>query len=279
VSAASAALEGRTIVVLGATGYLGRLLVPALGAAGARVRATARRPEDLTGVPHAERTRVLAGDGYALSTAVLGADVVCDLWPAPLRATGRVDEACSGSARVVRVACLTDARPADPKPGVVELRASLVIGAGSPGFELLRRLADRLPVLPLPRYADRRLQPVAAGDVVSCLVAACDGTVEEGTSYALVGPDTLTVREMLSLVGGLLGRRTSRLAMPFDAPGAASLVRRLVGTEAQSAQTALEGLEEDVLVPRSDVESLIGRPPTSFELAARAALAAGRRLR
>ncbi len=274
---AQSALEGRTVVVLGATGYLGRLLVPALGAAGARVRATARRPEDLTGVPHAERTRVVAGDRYALAAAVLGAHVVCDLWPAPLGAAPRVDEAASG-ARLVRLRCLTDGRPAEPRPGLVELRASLVIGAGSPTFELLRRLADRLPVLPLPRYADRRLQPLAAGDIVSCLVAACDGA-EDGRSYALVGPDTLTVREMLSLVGALLGKRPSRLAMPFDAPGAASLVRRLVGTEAQSAQTALEALERDVLMPESDVDGLIGRPPTSFELAARAALAAGRRLR
>lgn len=273
----SAALEGRTVVVLGATGYLGRLLVPALGAAGARVRATARRPEDLTGVPHAERTRVVAGDRHALATAVLGAHVVCDLWPASLGAAARIDEAAT-DARVVRVRCLIDGDAPAPHPGLVELRASLVIGAGSPTFELLRRLADRLPVLPLPRYADRRLQPLAAGDLVSCLVAACDGA-QDGRSYALAGPDTLTVREMLSLVGGLLGRRPSRLAMPFDAPGAASLVRRLVGTEAHSAQTALEALEEDVLVPQSDVEDLIGRPPTSFELAARAALAAGRRLR
>ena len=277
MSAAAAPLEGRTVVVLGATGYLGRLLVPALGAAGASVRATARRPEDLTGVPHAERTRVVAGDSYALATAVLGADVVCDLWPASLGVATRVDDACRG-ARVVRVTCLTDAMPPRPRPGIVELRASLVIGAGSPTFELLRRLADRLPVLPLPRYADRRLQPLAAGDIVACLVAACNGA-EEGRSYALVGPDTMTVREMLSLVGGLLGRRPSRLAMPFDAPGAASLVRRLVGTEAQSAQTVLEGLEGDVLEPQSDVARLIGRPPTSFELASRAALAAGRRLR
>jgi uncharacterized protein YbjT (DUF2867 family) len=271
------ALEGRTIVVLGATGYLGRLLVPALGAAGASVRATARRPEELTGVPHAERTRVVAGDGYALATAVLGADVICDLWPASLGAAMRIDEAAAGT-RVVRVRCLTDAGPPSPRAGLVELRASLVIGAGSPTFELLRRLADRLPVLPLPRYADRRLQPIAAGDIISCLVAACDGA-EAGRSYGLIGPDTLAVREMLSLVGGLLGRRPSRLAMPFDAPGAASLVRRLVGTDAQSAQTALEGLEEDVLLEQGDVEALIGRHPTSFELAARAALAAGRRLR
>jgi uncharacterized protein YbjT (DUF2867 family) len=270
-------LEGRTVVVLGATGYLGRLLVPALGAAGATVRATARRPEELTGVPHAERVRLVAGNSHALATALLGADVVCDLWPASLGAAPRVDEASAG-ARLVRVRCLTDGTPASPRPGLVELRASLVIGAGSPTFELLRRLADRLPVLPLPRYADRRLQPLAAGDMVSCLVAACEGA-EEGRSYALVGPDTLAVREMLAQVGALLGRRPSRLAMPFDAAGAASLVRRLVGTEAQSAQTALEALEEDVLVEHSDVESLIHRPPTSFALAARASLAAGRRLR
>lgn len=269
--------EGRTIVVLGATGYLGRLLVPALGATGANLRATARRPEELTGVPHAERTRVVAGDSYALATAVLGADVVCDLWPASLGVAARVDAACE-HARVVRVRCLTDGGPPSPRPGLVELRSSLVIGAGSPTFELLRRLADRLPVLPLPRYADRRLQPLAAGDIVACVVAACD-SAEPGRSYALVGPDTLAVREMLSVVGGLLGRRPSRIAMPFDAPGAASLVRRLVGSEAQSAQTALESLEHDILERQGDVEALIGRPATPFELAARAALAAGRRLR
>jgi uncharacterized protein YbjT (DUF2867 family) len=270
-------LDGRTVVVLGATGYLGRLLVPALGAAGAHVRATARRTEELTGVPHAERTRATAGDSIALGTAVLGADVVCDLWPATAGAAAMVDATCNG-ARVVRVHCLNDERPPAPRPGLVELRAALVIGAGSATFELLRRLADRLPVLPLPRYADRRLQPLAAGDIVACLVAACDGA-EDNVSYALAGPDTLAVRDMLALVGGLLGKKPSRLAMPFDAPGAASLVRRLVGTEAHSAQTALEALEHDILVDHSDVERMIGRPPTSFELAARAALAAGRRLR
>jgi uncharacterized protein YbjT (DUF2867 family) len=270
-------LEGRTIVVLGATGYLGRLLVPALGAAGAHVRATARRPDDLTGVPHAERARAVAGDALALAGAVFGADAVCDLWPDSAGARDDVDAACAGT-RLVRVRCLVDDPVPVERPGLVELRASLVIGAGSPTFELLRRLADRLPVLPLPRYAERRLQPLAAGDMVSCLVAACRD-VPDNVSYALAGPDAMSVREMLSLVGGLLGRRPSRLAMPFDAPGAASLVRRLVGTEAHAAQAALEALEHDVLVEQSDVERMIGRAPTSFALSARAALAAGRRLR
>jgi uncharacterized protein YbjT (DUF2867 family) len=264
-------------VVLGATGYVGRLLVPALGAAGAHVRAAARRPDQLTGVPHAERIQLGSGDPDALEQAVAGADVVCDLWPAVVGAAAEIDAAAAG-ARLVRLRCLLDDTPAERRPGLVDLRASLVIGAGSPMFELLRRLADRLPVIPLPRYAERQLQPVAAGDLVTCLVSACDDA-EPGRSYALTGPDALQVREMLTLVGALLGKRPSRIAMPFDAPGAASLVRRLVGTEAQSAQTALEGLDHDVLVPESDVERLIRRPPTPFPLAIRAALAAGRRLR
>jgi uncharacterized protein YbjT (DUF2867 family) len=265
------------VVVLGATGYIGRLVVPALGAAGAHVRATARRTEELTGVPHAERASVVAGDARALARVLSEADVVCDLWPAAAGAAAEIDATATG-ARLVRVRCLLDDTPPAPRPGLVELRSSLVIGAGSPMFELLRRLADRLPVIPLPRYAERRLQPVAAGDLVSCLVAAC-GDIPDDASYSLTGPDTMQVREMLVLVGALLGKRPSRLAMPFDAPGTASLVRRLIGTEAQSAQTALEGLDHDILTGRSDVERLIGRPPTTFALAIRAALAAGRRLR
>ena len=53
--------------------------------------------------------------------------------------------------------------------------------------------------------------------MVACLVAAC-GDAGDNSSYALAGPDTLAVRDMLALVGGLLGKRPSRLAMPFDAP-------------------------------------------------------------
>jgi uncharacterized protein YbjT (DUF2867 family) len=270
-------LAGRVVVVLGATGYLGRLVLPALGAAGAHVRATARRPDDLAGVPHAERARVVAGDPEALERALRGADIVLDLWPAAVGAAPAIDAAAAG-ARLVRVRCLLDDDGAQIRPGLVDVRASLVIGAGSPTFDLLRRLADRLPVIPLPRYAERRLQPLASGDIVPCLVAACS-EARDATSHVLTGPDTLQVRDMLSQVGVLLGKRPSRLAMPFDAPGAASIVRRLVGTDAQQAQTALEALDHDILASSNDVPALIGRPPTPFALAIRAALAAGRRLR
>ena len=155
----------------------------------------------------------------------------------------------------MRVRCLTDGGAPSPRPGLVELRASLVIGAGSPTFELLRRLADRLPVLPLPRYADRRLQPLAAGDIVSCLVAACDGAAGRAAATRSSGPDTLAVREMLSLVGG--AARAPALA-PRDAVRRArrGLARAPPRRHrAQSRRPRSRRLEEDVLVPQSDVEA------------------------
>ena len=207
----------------GHPGSCGRTLPSARRLAPGRPRPAA------PGRPPASRTPSASGSSPATPTrwaaAVLGA--LRRLRPLS-RASRRGRTGRRGGRRrpARRLVGLTDASPPSPRPGLVELRASLVIGAGSPTFELLRRLADRLPVLPLPRYAERRLQPLAAGDMVSCLVAACDGA-EDGRSYALVGPDTLAVRDMLAQVGALLGRRPSRLAMPFDAPGAASLVRCL----------------------------------------------------
>ena len=68
-------------------------------------------------MPHAERTRVVAGDAYALATAVLGADVVCDLWPASLGGGRAGRRGVARRARVVRVRCLTDASPPARDPG------------------------------------------------------------------------------------------------------------------------------------------------------------------
>src|SRR5690606_18416819 len=44
---------------------------------------------------------------------------------------------------------------------VTELRASVVIGAGSVSFEMLRYLTEVLPVMVTPRWVETRTQPIA----------------------------------------------------------------------------------------------------------------------
>ena len=61
---------------------------------------------------------------------------------------------------------------AGPASPTVELRASIVIGAGSLSFEMIRSLVQRLPVMVMPRWVSVPAQPIAITDVLDYLVAA-----------------------------------------------------------------------------------------------------------
>src|SRR2546430_1590211 len=88
------------------------------------------------------------------------------------------------------------ARDASRAPAALALRASIVIAAASRSFRFLVRLVERLPVLALPGWRERRTAPVEGRDVVALLAAAATATPPE-RSLDAVGPDVLTYGEMI----------------------------------------------------------------------------------
>ena len=67
---------------------------------------------------------------------------------------------------------------------VVELRAAIILGAGSISYEMLRSLTERLPVMVCPRWITTRLQPLAECDLLDYLAGALvapPGIYEIGT--------------------------------------------------------------------------------------------------
>ena len=100
---------------------------------------------------------------------------------------------------------------------MVELRAAVVLGAGSVSFEILRSLTERLPFMICPRWVHTAIQPIALSDVIRYLVAAID--VEPAT-YEIGGADVTTYREMIAAYADAAGfgdgssstSRTSRRA-------------------------------------------------------------------
>lgn len=82
----------------------------------------------------------------------------------------------------------------------VELRASMVLGAGSVSFQLLARLgrlAGLVPCpvpIPVPRAADTRTQPIAEADLLELLRWA--PTLAPGR-YDVGGPDVITYGELI----------------------------------------------------------------------------------
>lgn len=156
-------------------------------------------------------------------------------------------------------------------PELVVLRASMIVGAASGSFRSLVQLVDRMPVLLLPNWRERRSQPVGIEDVVSALIAARE--VEPGT-YEIAGPDEITFERMTEVVAEVLGQRHRSLSMPFSnskLEGAAASV--IADADSELLQPLMAGLHSNLLVEDNALRNVFGIEPTPFGEAARLAIA------
>ena len=293
-------------LIAGATGYVGRLLTKALVDQGRPVRALARRPP---AVAPGRMVEIVRGDvvkDEGLDAALEGCDVAyylvhsMEAGTTSFEARDRVAAenfvaACRrmGVEQVVYLGGIHPSGPLSPHmrsrleverilmeglPAATGLRASIVIGAGSPSFRLMVRLIERIPVLPLPPWRDVRTQPVAEPDVIECLVRTPLIAAAAGRSIDIVGPDVLSYSEILRGIAAELGIDRPEVELPiFTPPAFAAVASRIAGADVDLVRGLMGSLGSDVL-PRSEraaqeIEDLYNVRPLPFVRAVRRALA------
>lgn len=293
----------RRILVTGATGFVGRALVPALVAAGHEVRATSRHPSRATATPHVEWVRCDVDERGDLERAFDGVDAVFFLVHAmgknahgyaetERRVAAQVVEVAA-TAGVQRIVYLGGVEPAcDPSEHLrsrlavgevlragsvpaIELRASMIIGNGSASWQIVRDLAMRLPAMLLPSWTASRTRPIALEDVVVALERALVVPLPKSEWFDIPGPDTVSGREILTTLAALRGRRVPSVRVPFLSVSLSSWWLKLVTrADFSLARELVLGFKGDLL-PRDDrYWPLIGYTPQwTFEAAARKALA------
>jgi uncharacterized protein YbjT (DUF2867 family) len=285
--------------VVGATGFIGRALVPVL-AERAEVVAVSRAGN----APAPAGVRAVAADATdarAVRDALSGVDVVyylvhslgsanfteVDRHAASTVAReaeranvsqivylgGLGDEAPDLSAHL-RSRAETAAVLAERDVPVTTLRAAVVVGRGSAGFDTIVALVDRLPVMIAPRWVSMPTQPIALVDVVADLVDVADRRDTIGETFDLGGPETLTYREMIECVGRLRGRKPRIVEVPVLSPRLSSYWLHLVTpVRASVARPLVEGLRNPTLARDDRIRHLLPRRLTPFAEAARQALA------
>ena len=239
------------ILVLGATGYVGSRVVPALLDAGHDVVAassSAPDPDRFTWGHEVDWRQCDVTDASAVQAAVNEVDAVCYLVHS-LNVRGFADRDRVGAAvvrdavqdsdvrRVVYLSGLVPDAPVDElsahissrleveqvleeaasgRCSVLSLRAGVVIGAGSTSFEVIRQLATLLLVQPVPSWLENRVQPIAVSDVLRAMVEAfaddhLTGAIDIG------GPSVLPYSRLLAecaRAAGLLRVRVPTLPVP-----------------------------------------------------------------
>lgn len=113
-------------------------------------------------------------------------------------------------------------------PQVVEFRASIIIGAGSLSFEMIRSLTERLPVMITPKWVAQKAQPIAVDDVIRYLKAALDQPFDGNPIFEIGGEDQVSYGGIMKEYADQRGLRRLMIAVPFLTPRLSSLWLALV---------------------------------------------------
>ena len=287
------------VAVLGATGTIGRALLPLL-AKEHDVVAVSRRPHrQPNGVRWAQAD---ASDAASVQKVFEGIDVAyylvhslgsSDFAERDRQAASVVARVAEGAGlrQLVYLGGLGDQSPelsphlrsraetarvlASGSVPVTTLRAAMVIGAGSAAFETIVALVDRLPGMICPRWVSTPTQPIALADVTAYLAAAAGHEQMLGESFDAGGPDVMTYRDMIERIAVIRGKRPLIVEVPALTPRLSSYWLNLVTpVRASVARPLIEGLRNATVVEDDRLLRLLPLPLTPFDHAARAALAA-----
>jgi len=154
------------------------------------------------------------------------------------------------------------------------LRAAIIVGAGGASFEMIRALVERLPVMITPRWVSTRCQPIAVGDVIRYLGGCLRDERTAGDTFDIGGPDVLTYREMMERFGRVENKFTMILSLPVLTPKLSSYWVGLVTPVRPSiAIPLIEGLRNEVVCRDTRIRELIPFPLTPYDDAVKIALA------
>ncbi len=260
-----------TYAVAGASGYVGGRLVEQMVGSGRTIVALGRRIDLLPSI--AVRRPVDVADTAAVTGALSGVDTAYYLVHSLAEGDGFADRdralatsfstaaARAGVRRIVYLGGLGHAELSEHLGSrqevghalgstgveVVELRAAVVIGAGSISFEMLRYLTERLPVMVCPRWIRTRIQPIAERDVLGYLEQAAH--VPPGI-YEIGGPEASTYRDMIASYADARGLRARPiLDVPVLTPRlSARWVDLVTPVDSRVSHSLIESLTTEVVI-------------------------------
>jgi uncharacterized protein YbjT (DUF2867 family) len=138
------------------------------------------------------------------------------------------------------------------------LRAANIIGAGGAPFEMLRHLAERLPVMLCPKWIDTRCQPIAVENVIAYLMGCMSQPATAGLTLDIGGPDIITYRELMGIYAEMRGLRRLMIAVPFLSPVLSSYWINLVTpVPAGIIMPLVEGLKNEVICKDQRILELV----------------------
>ena len=277
-----------SILVTGATGFVGNRLISGLVEKGYKVKALSRK-----NLPSKENVKFVQADAFdihSLSNAMKGTEVAFYLLHSMednisawrnfaerekfqaknfLKAAedagvkriiylgGLVSESISLSPHMQSRKQVGEILASGKIP-VTELRASIIIGSGGGSYAMLRYLAERLRVMVCPKWVKSLAQPIAVDDVVKYLVGSMENSITSGKIFEIGGPEKMTYEKLMRVYAKFIKKNIFIIQIPFLTTRLSSYwVDLITPVKASLARPLVDSLVHDTIVTDDKITKII----------------------
>ncbi len=285
-------MKPRTVLVLGATGYVGQRLVRLLADTNFRVKASWRSPAKFQRCSWSKDSRVqpvhvdvLVPDTLqqALSGCSTAYYLIHSLYSGKQYVQLDRDAASNmievaekvGLERIIYLGGLLDRRDRLSKHllsraevsrilqsgsvPVTTLRAAMLLGAGSASFEIMRYVVERLPIMITPRWAQSKTQPIAISNTLTYLLKCLTVRETIGKTFDIGGPEVLRYPDLIQIFAqeANLAKR-SLIPVPFLGNKFSTfLIDKVTPIPQSLARPLIKGLQSETICRDKRILELI----------------------
>lgn len=289
----------RTVLVTGASGYVGGRLITELVSAGFKVRASSRSADSLRRFDWSEKVELVQADltDVADVTRIMkGVDVAFYLvhsmgeknqdFEKVEEHTAKTVARAADEAGVRQMVYLSGLHPRDKKmeelskhmrsrervarillqaktPTLV-FRAATLIGSGSASFEIIRHLTERLPIMVAPQWISNDIEPLAIRDALYYLVSAADLATPVNQESDIGCGHTYKFAELLKIYGQENGLRRRVFSIPLSLPMdklSGGWIGLVTPVPARLAVPLAQSMAENAVTEEHDISRIIPDPP------------------
>jgi len=151
-------------------------------------------------------------------------------------------------------------------------KAGIIVGSGSSSFEIIRDIVEKLPAMIAPKWLNTKTQPLSIRDVLTFLHKSLGKEKLYNTSHDIFGPEILTYKEMLLQFAEVRKLKRWIMTVPVMTPKLSSYWLYFVtSTSYKLASSLVNSMGVEVIGIKSEINEIIDIEPMSYKKAVKLA--------
>lgn len=146
------------------------------------------------------------------------------------------------------------------------LRAGIIIGSGSASFEIMRDLIEKLPVMIAPKWLLTKCQPIGISDVLRFLTECIFVKETYNRNFDIGSHDVLTYKEMLLELAKVRNLKRKIWTVPVMSPNISSYWLYFVtSTSYKLARSLVDSMKVEVICRNDEIQKILDIQPISYK--------------